>query len=227
MVTGARPGGNARVVKPAPKAEAATWSSAAKLDLLEFVMKRIVRFLTAAVVLTAAATPAQSSNITANLFTALSDRVEESLTPPNRAGLPRGANFAISTIDKRMVEAFGKAWRRSGNGFLPLEGVVLILRMADGGYSGREMGSTNEHKRFTFRWHPATIAIVHTHPNTSDPKPQDDDIAVADTYYVPVFTITSRGMYVYDPGTRKVSKVMSNLDWLDVSNWSKGLFAKH
>jgi len=189
-------------------------------------MKKIVQFLTSALVLAAAAAPAQSLNITANLSTALSDGVEESTAPPTRAVLPRGADFAMSKFDKQIVEAFGKAWRRSFNGSSPLEGVVLILRRADGGYSGKEMGSTNEHKRFTFRWHPATIAIVHTHPNASDPKPQDDDIVVADKYQVPVFTITSRGMYVYDPGTRKLSKVMSNLDWLDVSNWGKRLFAK-
>jgi hypothetical protein len=97
--------------------------------------------------------------------------------------------------------------------------------MAGGRYISREMGATNEHKRFTFRWHPATIAIVHTHPNTSDPRPQKEDMLVADKYQVPIFTITSRGMYVYDPLSRKVSKVMSNLDWLDISNWNKGLFA--
>jgi hypothetical protein len=98
--------------------------------------------------------------------------------------------------------------------------------MANGGYSGREMGPTNEHKRFTFRWHPATRAIVHTHPNSSDPRPQAEDIAVADKHQVPVFTITSQGMYVYDPISKKLSKIMSNLDWLDISNWRKGLFAK-
>ena len=189
-------------------------------------MKRIVQFLTSALVLAAAPAPVLSFNIGSPLSTALSNAFEEFRAHPNRAVLPRGADFAISKFDKRMVEAFGKAWRHSGNGFSPLEGVVLVLRMADGGYSGREMGSTNERNRFTFRWHPATIAIVHTHPNASDPKPQDEDIVVADKYQVPVFTITSRGMYVYDPGTRKLSKVMSNLDWLDVSNWSKRLFAR-
>lgn len=214
------------MLKPAPKAEAATWFSAAQLDLLELVMKRIVRSLTSAVVLAAAATPVQSLNIAPALSKALSDAFEESRAHPNRAVLARGADFAISKVDRRMVETFAQAWRRSGNGSLPLEGVVLILRMADGGYSGREMGSTNEHKRFTFSWHPATIAIVHTHPNASDPKPQDEDIMVADKYQVPVFTITSRGMYVYDPGTRTLSRVMSNLDWLEVSNWRKGLFAR-
>ena len=189
-------------------------------------MKRIVQFLMSAVALAAAAAPAQSFNITACIATALSEAVEASRAHPNRTVVLRGADLAISKFDKQIVGAFSQAWRRSGNGTSSLEGVVLILRMADGSYGGREMGSTGEHKRFTFRWHPGTIAIVHTHPNGSDPKPQYEDIAVADKHFVPVFTITSRGMYVYDPGARKVSKVMNDMDWLDVSKWSKAIVAR-
>ena len=102
----------------------------------------------------------------------------------------------------------------------------MILRTPNGGYAGQELGATNENKQFTFRWRPETIAIVHTHPNTSNPKPQDEDIAVADRHNVPIFTITSRGMYVYDPGTKTLSKVMRDLDWLEYSKWNRGLFAK-
>ncbi|HEY7911878.1 MAG TPA: hypothetical protein VIG62_08200 [Blastocatellia bacterium] len=125
------------------------------------------------------------------------------------------ASYAISKFNQEMVKEFGKIWRQSGNGSGHTEGVVLILRMADGTYSARSQGATNEFKRFTFRWHPAAIAIVHTHPNTSDPRPQLDDIRVADKYGVPVFTITAQGMYVYDPSTKKISLVISGVDWLD------------
>src|SRR5436190_13638261 len=97
--------------------------------------------------------------------------------------------------------------------------------MADGTFSARDMGATNEYKQFTFPWHPATIAIVHTHPNKSDPQPCGVDLAAADKYRVPIFTITSRGMFVYDPDTKKISKVMNNLDWLDQSRWSKTFLA--
>jgi hypothetical protein len=214
------------LLKTAPKEEAAPWFSAAHLGLLELVMKRIVQFLASALLLTLAAAPARSLNITASVTAALSDAIEASRALINRSAHMSRADFVISKFDERTIQAFGTAWRRSGNGSQPLEGVVLILQMADGGYSGREMGSTNEHKRFTFRWHPATIAIVHTHPNSSDPRPQDEDLLVAQKYQVPIFTITSRGMYVYDPRSKKMSKVMNNLDWLEISNWRKGLFAR-
>jgi hypothetical protein len=188
-------------------------------------MKRIVQILASALSLITASAPASSLNITASIASAFSEVVEASRAHVNRALLTR-AEFVMSTFDSKTVEAFGTAWRRSGNGSSPREGVVLILQMAGGGFAGREMGSTNEHKKFTFRWHPATIAIVHTHPNSSDPRPQEDDIIVANKYQVPVFTITCRGMYVYEPRTKKLSKVMNNLEWLDVANWRKAIAAQ-
>ena len=194
-------------------------------------MKRIIQFFVSALVLTVPALAASSFNITASLSHALSEAVEAakahpSPAHPNPAPL-RGAEYAISTFDKEVVAAFAKAWSRSSNGTTGVEGVVLVLRMLGGGYSGREMGATNEQKKFTFRWHPATIAIVHTHPNNSDPRPHDEDFAVADKYQVPIFTITSRGMFVYDPFTRKISRVLDNLDWLDASKFTRNIFAKH
>lgn len=186
---------------------------------------RIVRLVAAAVLLAAAAVPAHSFNLCVGISRSLLDAVAVARAR-NATLAVSGADFAISKVDNGIVKAFEKAWERSGNGASSLEGVVLILRMADGSFSGRDMGATNEYRSFTFAWHPAAIAIVHTHPNSADPKPCDEDLAVADKHGVPVFTITSRGMYVYDPGTRKISKVMKNLDWLDQSNWSKGLFAK-
>jgi hypothetical protein len=187
-----------------------------------FIM-RIVRLVAVAVLLTAAAVPAHSFNLCVSVSRSLLDAVARR---HNATAAISGADFAISKVGSGVVKAFGKAWERSGDGASSLEGVVLILRMADGSFSGRDMGATNEYRRFTFAWHPAAIAIVHTHPNSADPKPCDEDLAVADKHGVPIFTITSRGMYVYDPGTRKISKVMNGLDWLDRSSWSNGLFAK-
>jgi len=64
------------------------------------------------------------------------------------------------------------------------------------------------------------IAVVHTHPNGVDPKPAGDDLRLADRFGVPVFTITQRGMYVYDPDTKKVSLVKAGLEWLESAKWS-------
>lgn len=127
------------------------------------------------------------------------------------------ANGLSSIIDQAIVKEFGKAWRLSGDGTNGREGVVLIFRMADGSYTGKLQRFTNQHKKATFRWEPAAIAIVHTHPNSCDPKPAEQDKQVAEKYGIPNFTITLRGMYVYDPVTKKTSKVLDGLDWLNLS----------
>src|ERR1041384_2597162 len=131
-------------------------------------MNKIVRLIAAPVVLTVAAMPAQSLNL-AIASRSLLEAIEI-------VRMQSKADYVESKIDNRIVKSFEKAWQRAGNGTSSFEGVVLILRMADGSFSGRDMGATNEYKRFTFSWHPAAIAIVHTHPNSSNPEPCDADI---------------------------------------------------
>jgi hypothetical protein len=133
------------------------------------------------------------------------------------------ANGKRTNIDQRLIKEFDKAWRASGGGTNGREGVVLIFRMADGSYTGRSQGFTNEYRKSTFKWNPAALAIVHTHPNSIDPRPAEQDKRVADKYGVPNFTITISGMYVYDPATKKTSKVLNGLDWLDLSTYPDGL----
>jgi hypothetical protein len=122
-------------------------------------------------------------------------------------------------IGEGLIKEFDQAWRQSLDGTNGRESVILIFRMTDGSYTGRAQGFTNEYDKFTFRWNPAALAIVHTHPNHSDPRPGAIDKRVADRYGVPNFTITSSGMYVYDPATKKTSKVLNGLDWLNLSRW--------
>lgn len=150
----------------------------------------------------------------------------ESVDRVDRASFDRSSRFVISRFDRKMIGEFSRAWIRAGDGTAANESVVLILRMVGGGYSARSLGTTNQNRAFTFGWHPGTVAVVHTHPNGSDPRPQGEDIKVADKYGVPVFTITSRGMFVYDPRTRTTSMVKRNLDWLDPSNWTSELAQK-
>ena len=187
-------------------------------------MKFITRLLTGALVITIQAAPSPALNITAGFSEALSEVAKVSHSHPNTTRFLK-ADFIVSKFDKQIVEAFAKAWQHSEGGTSGLEGVVLIVRTSDGSYNGVELGRTNEHKKFTFRWQAGTIAIVHTHPNSSDPKPQEDDLGVADKFDVPIFTITSRGMYVYDPSNKKISKVIKDLDWLNASKFSEALTA--
>jgi hypothetical protein len=133
--------------------------------------------------------------------------------------LPMPVNNALIEADKNLNKEFVQAWRLSGCGTTGRESVVLIFRMLDGTLMGRSQGFSNQYKRFSFKWSPTTVAIVHTHPNECDPKPSPTDARVADYYHVPIFTITISGMFVYDPATKKTSKLLDGLDWLNTSRY--------
>lgn len=131
------------------------------------------------------------------------------------------AGFVLSRIDERVVLEFARAWDKSKHGIISQEALVLISRMPDDSIRAVPGGHTNEVYRFTFEWNQAIIAIVHTHPNKSDPKPQAPDLLIADKFGVPIFTITLGGMYLYDPVTRKITKVQDGLDWLKPTSWAR------
>ncbi len=143
-------------------------------------------------------------------------------TVPTRAIVP----FDFSRINKEMTEEFRKAWRIAKVGTSDYEGVVLFYLLPDGSYKVKALNPSNEFKQFTFLWDEQIVAIFHTHPQGVDPKPALEDMKIADKYQVLMFTLTIRGMYVYDPVTRKTSTVMVGLDWLDESKWTDELALK-
>ena len=128
--------------------------------------------------------------------------------------------FIVSKIDAAAAKEFQEAWHVSRNGSDGFEGLVLVYSTPNGSILTRSQGKSAEQKHFTFGWTADIIAVVHTHPNGVDPKPAGDDLRLADRFGVPVFTITQRGMYVYDPESRKISMVQAGLDWLESAKWT-------
>jgi hypothetical protein len=163
------------------------------------------------------------------LLTSLVAQCAQAQTPKTTTSSP-GASvfFRMSSkhtrtyIDRGLIGEFNEAWQLSGDGTNGRESVVLIFRMWDGSYQGKSQGLCNEYKKSTFKWNPAAIAIVHTHPNNCDPRPSANDQRVAEEHHVLMFTITISGMYEYDPATRKTSKVLNGLAWLDLASYPEG-----
>jgi hypothetical protein len=128
-------------------------------------------------------------------------------------------SFDLSKIDESITREFMKAWNHSHNGVDNVEALVFIFRNLDGSYWAISQGPTNETNKVRFKSDPAAIALVHTHPTNLDPKPSTEDMRVGDRFGVPIFTITRWGMFMYDPNTRRVTKIHHNLDWLDAAKW--------
>lgn len=157
-----------------------------------------------------------SLSITIFASTTLQSSLAKPYTDPPRAIVP----FDFSKINQEMTGEFAKAWRVAKAGSSEYEGVVLYYLLPDGSYQVKALSSTNEYKKFSFTWDDRIVAIFHTHPKSVDPRPSVDDMKVADKYNVLMFTLTMRGMYVYDPASKKTSAVLYGLDWLNASKWT-------
>lgn len=139
-------------------------------------------------------------------------------------GIPNShasADAVMAQFDRDIVKAFRAAWYQAAKGRASVEAVVLIIRDADGSSTAVLPDPTHQHYRFTFHWLPGTIAVVHTHPNDYNPRPAEADIDIAERFGVPMFTLTSTGMYLYDPTTKITSRVQDGTDWLVNSKWRR------
>jgi hypothetical protein len=153
------------------------------------------------------------------LSISLSDAQAQS---PSHGNNPIAANrpgFVLSDIGEQVVKEFNGAWQQCVLGTRDTEAVVLVVRNPDGSLKAVSAGRSNKAYEFTFVWNPAIIAVFHTHPNNRPPQPVEQDILVARRFDVPIFTLSRRGMFMYDPTTDRITKVKSGTDWLDSSSW--------
>ncbi|MCP5115231.1 MAG: hypothetical protein GY953_30735 [bacterium] len=136
-------------------------------------------------------------------------------------GRPSRESFNIWKLDRGAVQTFRQAWETAGLGNRDLEALVLVMEDPTGGHEASYRGASRLYRAARFTWDPRTVAIFHTHPNRSTEKPSTRDRALADRMRVPIFTLTNRGLWGYDPATRKTSLVMDGIRWLYPKNWEK------
>lgn len=155
----------------------------------------------------------------------ITDTADES----NKAKLPASEEklgrerhkFDLLRVNEQIIKEFDRAWSLVKAGTVDAESVVLIFRKPDGTYVAGPARYTNEYRKLTFTWQPNAIAIVHTHPNSAPSKPTEEDMKVADKYRVPIFTLTNRGMFMYDPATKNIATVHKETEWLNLGKWSR------
>jgi len=132
----------------------------------------------------------------------------------------------VGGMDAGLLKTFSAAWQSAGGGTSDEERAVLIFKTSDGHYTGRLAHPWRGFRQTFFLWDSRAVVIVHTHPNRVDPMPSEQDEMVARKYTVPMFTITSKGMFVYNPLTQKTTKVLERIDWLYLSKWTPQVYRK-
>lgn len=142
------------------------------------------------------------------------------VTPVWSHGGNRGA-FDVAKIDRAVVAQFREAWASAGLGNKNIEVVILIRRNRDGSYRADVDNSDKPHRSAHFAWSSSIIAVFHTHPNRASEKPSAADRKIADRFRVPIYTLTSRGIWAYDPAIRKTSLIIEGLRWLSSQIWEE------
>ena len=59
-------------------------------------------------------------------------------------------------------------------------------------------------------------AIVHTHPDKDDPRPSEEDMNIATKYHFDMYTVTSRGVFLYRKGMEVPMLVIDRDTFLNI-----------
>jgi hypothetical protein len=121
----------------------------------------------------------------------------------------------VRQVDGAVVAELRRAWIVAHAGAAPTEEVVILTPAPGGGFEAKLQPHSNLHGSSRFLLPPDAAAIFHTHPDSVLPQPSRDDRRLADRTGIPVFTLSSRGLFVYDPATGRISKLEGRLDWLE------------
>jgi hypothetical protein len=129
-------------------------------------------------------------------------------------------SLKMTVRDARVIFALKAAWTSAQNG---TKGIEASFRL-DGtpsDYVVVSLPSSNEFMNQRIRIVPGkTFAVFHVHPQQGEAVPSQQDKTVADKYRLKVVTIHFKGLYEYDPVTRKTTKLGESLEWTKASKVS-------
>jgi hypothetical protein len=125
-----------------------------------------------------------------------------------------------------VIEAMKKAWQLSSNGTSRKEFGFVAFRRPDGSIGTNKVESSFEDSKTKIKVPTvlpqgySLVGIFHTHPNSKDSRPSDEDKAIATNVNLPIYTITENGLFKYDPNNPPGKKdegsyppLRANLDW--------------
>jgi hypothetical protein len=114
--------------------------------------------------------------------------------------------------DPKVIAAMNAAWMASSNGLNGTE-AGFALAGTPQNFSIVVLPFTNQQSQFSFQLPAGSFAIFHVHPNNAAPQPSRQDISVANKDDLLMFTETSRGLWEYDPSSKKTSETTSGINW--------------
>ena len=114
--------------------------------------------------------------------------------------------------NENVAHHMASAWKEAGAGKTGDESSFLITK--DHPNVPIPLPMTHNYHKETFSLVPDTTAIYHTHPDNSDPEPSAADRKIADDHHIKMYVMSSKGLSLYDPATKKVTWVAEGLNYL-------------
>lgn len=127
--------------------------------------------------------------------------------------------------EQTLSEQLRRAWLAVERGHASREAAVLIVAGEQGGWRAVPVLDQAGFQSIRLEIPPRTVAILHTHPNSTSGEPSPADRRNSDLLGIPNFTLTDRGVWRYDPRTRRSERVMYKLSWLEHGSWEGFLSA--
>lgn len=111
-------------------------------------------------------------------------------------------------------EATQEAWKKTGYGQNPLvESGFAVDKDGQSVMPHSEMSPKGQVPQETLKYPPGAMGTVHTHPDSTSPKPSQNDINAAKTTHKTVWVASKRGLFAVDPAGQ-VTQVYSDPDWM-------------
>ena len=110
--------------------------------------------------------------------------------------------------EPRVQQGMKDAWMKAQNGEAAGgEEAGFFINGSPSAYSIVPHQQTNQTMAITTSIQPNASAEIHVHPNHGIAEPSDNDRKVADHHKIPVYTLSNRGVYKYDPTTKTTSRL--------------------
>lgn len=106
--------------------------------------------------------------------------------------------------------AIARAFELSGSGTLDVECGFGVTQNDDGGFETTAV-TRGEAGIWRATLPASTVAIFHTHRNVVSARPSTQDILEADRLQRPIYVISNRGLWVYEPKANTGSKRPTSL----------------
>jgi hypothetical protein len=124
------------------------------------------------------------------------------------------ANAQPLYCDAGFIKASNAAWMRAGDGLDNTEAGFWVTGTPDSP-TYTPLQSTNESMTITnLVVPPRALTLVHTHPNTGTAQPSPGDITNSNKSGLPFYVLSSRGLWLHNPGSPTSTMVRPVEAWL-------------